>query len=86
MVKVTDDTSKQILHGYKSWNSSSNSNDFKILGKYQDLGHLTRFVDENFEWKFYTFIRPNQEHLRKMQLSALWQESNLRSCDSDAAL
>jgi hypothetical protein len=28
---------------------------------------------------FYTFIRPNQEQLRKMQLWALWQESNLRS-------
>ena len=40
----------------------------------------------NFEWNFYIFIRPNQKHLRKMQPSALWQESNLRPCDSGAAL
>jgi hypothetical protein len=31
------------------------------------------FVDGNFEWKFYTFIRPNQ----KRKLQALWQELNL---------
>jgi hypothetical protein len=24
------------------------------------------FVDENFEWNFYTFVRPNQEQLRKI--------------------
>jgi hypothetical protein len=35
-------------------------------------------VDGNFEFKFYTFIRPEQEQLRKIQLSSFWQESNLR--------
>ena len=35
-------------------------------------------VDGNFEFKFYTFIRPNQEQLRKIQLSSFWQELNLR--------
>ena len=34
----------------------------------------------------YTFIRPNQEQKRKMQLLGPWQESNLRPCDSGAAL
>ena len=29
---------------------------------------LKGFVAGNFEWIFYTFIRPNQEQLRKMQL------------------
>jgi hypothetical protein len=41
---------------------------------------------EIIQWNFYTFIRPNQEQLRKMQLSALWQESRLRPCDSGATL
>ena len=64
-----------------------------VLSKYQDLGDLHSitnllrvFVVGNCELIFYTFIRPNQEQLQKMQLSALWQESNLRPCDSGAAL
>ena len=47
---------------------------------------LKGFVDGNFEWNLYAFIRPNQVQLRKMQLSALWQESNPRPCDPGAAL
>ena len=43
-------------------------------------------VDGHCDCEFYTFIRPNQEQLRKTQLYALWQESNLRPCDSGAAL
>jgi hypothetical protein len=44
------------------------------------------FLDGNFECNFNTFIRPNQEQLQKMQLQALWQKSNLWSCDSGATL
>jgi hypothetical protein len=33
---------------------------------------------EFIKWNIYTFILPNQEQLRKMQLLALWLESNLR--------
>jgi hypothetical protein len=29
---------------------------------------LKELVDGNFEWNFYTFIRSNQEQLRKMKL------------------
>ena len=47
---------------------------------------LKGFVDGGFECNIYTFIRPNQERLRKMKLWALRQESNLRPCDSGAAL
>ena len=47
---------------------------------------LRGFVNGNFECEFYAFNRANEEHLRKMQLYALWQESNLRPCDTDAAL
>jgi hypothetical protein len=47
---------------------------------------LKGFLDGNFEWNFYTFVTPNQEQLRKMQLSALWQKLNPQPCDSGAAL
>jgi hypothetical protein len=48
---------------------------------------LKEFVDGNLEWNFYTFIRLNQEQLRKMQLlSALWQELKLQPCNSGAVL
>jgi hypothetical protein len=30
-------------------------------------GQETGFVDENFMCEFYTFIRPNQEQLRRVQ-------------------
>jgi hypothetical protein len=33
---------------------------------------------------FYTFIRPNHEQLREMQLYVRWQESNLRPWDHAA--
>ena len=29
---------------------------------------LKGFVDGNFEWNLYTFLKPNQEQLRKIQL------------------
>ena len=48
--------------------------------------HKIVFVDGIFERKIVQNFIPNQEQLRKMQLWALWQESNLRSCDSGAAL
>ena len=47
---------------------------------------LKGFLDGDFECKFYKFIRPNQEQLRKMQLWTLWQESNLQPCDFSAVL
>jgi hypothetical protein len=38
-------------------------------------------TDGNFEWNSDTFIRPNpEEHLQKMQIPALLQESNLWPC------
>ena len=45
-------------------------------------------VDINIRGNLYTSFRSNQEQLRKMQLDFIgpWQESNLRPCDSGAAL
>jgi hypothetical protein len=44
------------------------------------------FVDGNFKGKFMYNFRPDLELLRKMQSQALRQKSNLRPCDSGAAL
>ena len=33
------------------------------------------FFDKNYRCKSYTFIRPNQEQLQKIQLYVLWQVS-----------
>ena len=43
---------------------------------YQNV-YIRDFVDGNSERNFYTFIRSNQEQLRKMQLSALWQPAGV---------
>jgi hypothetical protein len=64
--------------------------------KYQDFGRISLdittcsrdFVHGSFECNFCTFISTftTQEQFWKIQLSALWQEWNLRPCDSGAAL
>ena len=46
---------------------------------------LKDFVDGNFECFLYILFRPNQEQQEKYNYT-LWQESNLRPCDSGAAL
>ena len=65
------------------------------MGKYQDSVGISldlTIVEGSCRWKLssgnlYTFIRPNQEQLGKMQLYiGPWRESNLRSWDSGAAL
>ena len=42
------------------------------------------YTEEEDVISLLSFVRPNQEQLRNMQLLALWQESNLRPCDSGA--
>jgi hypothetical protein len=74
-------------------NLSANLNPNPLITGLRAL-HSTRLIVEGnegicrkkLEWIFYTFLRPNQQQLLRMRLSALWRESNLWPCDSGAVL